>query len=204
MWKKVIPMLLVLMVLCSACGKMEDSSKETISMEVHTVEDSWKTIQEYGFENGYSVLSYRLNGETLKDCGEYYSIEATFSKPVKVPGNLQVGDTCKIVINDFTGETVEVTYSTEGYLTSEDGMEIYYYPPEDGSDTEIYQGSADRIDSPFYNGILHIRKDAVTGAAITGQPYVTITQEELAYRNWFNGLAFDESGMVTELIYFGD
>lgn len=51
-------------------------------------------------------------------------MEAIFSKPVKVPGNLQVGDTCEFVIDDFTGETV-TAICTEGHLLTgfdENGM----------------------------------------------------------------------------------
>lgn len=199
MKKKSIVLSLVLALICSACGTTKVPFKGN-------QEESWAVIQEYGFQNEYSTLSYTLKGETLKDCGDYYSMEATFSKPVKVPGNLQVGDTCEFVENDLTGEKVWVTYSEEGYLTDEDGREYYYHSSEDGSDVELYHGSVDRLDSPFYEGVLYIRKDAVTGAAITGQPYVTITTDVLTseYGNWYNGLAFDENGMVTQLIFFGD
>ena len=51
---------------------------------------------------------------------------------------------------------------------------------------------------------MHIRKDAITGVAITNEisdfTKDTLTEESAA----FNGIAFDENGQIKELIYFGD
>lgn len=191
-------------------NKEEDGkeSKEDLGQDSgnhDSMKESWKVIQEYGFENGYSILSFLLDGKTLKDCGDYYSITAAFGKPITVPGNLKIEDTYKFVCNELTEQTILVTYSEEGILKGEHNEEYYYNPSEDGSDVILYSSSYDREDAPFYNGVLYIRKDAVTGAAILQQPYKTVTEEDLTQEDMsYNGVAFDKDGRVTELIFFGD
>ena len=69
----------------------------------------------------------------------------------------------------------------------------------------LYQDSDDRVDAPFYEGKLCISKDAVTGVAPDPSPYETVSKDTFAADDtWFNGVFFDENGVVMGLVYYGD
>ena len=180
--------------------------------------DSWKIIQQYGYQEDrsdrgtvgqMSLLSYLLKEETLQDAGEYFTIDATFMKPITVPSDLKIGDTVTVTFNELTGETEELTYAQEGILSGKDGNEYYYNPDNDYSilngDVVLYQDSDDRVDAPFYEGKLCISKDAVTGVALDPSPYETVSKDTFTTGgNWFNGVFFDENGVVMGMVYYGD
>ena len=184
---------------------VEDSFTET---GLGTFEDTWAMVQRYGFgPTGYSVLTYALDYQTLWDAGDYYEVSAVIYRGVKAPGDLKVGDSCQLETDALTHTYQTFTYKEEdqeGYLVSETGLECYYQPSADGSPVTLYCDSDDRVECPFYNGTMHIRKDAITGVAITNEisdfTKDTLTEESAAY----NGIAFDENGQIKELIYFGD
>ncbi|WP_205839479.1 hypothetical protein [Waltera intestinalis] len=184
---------------------VEDSFTET---GLGTFEDTWAMVQRYGFgPTGYSTLTYALDYQTLCDAGDYYEVSAVIYRGVKASGDLKVGDNCQLETDALTHTYQTFTYKEvdgEGYLVSEDGLECYYKPSADGSPVTLYCDSDDRVECPFYNGTMHIRKDAITGVAITNEisdfTKDTLTEESAA----FNGIAFDENGQIKELIYFGD
>ena len=180
--------------------------------------DSWKVVQQYGYQENrsdremvgqWSLLSYLLKVDTLQDAGEYFTVDATFMKPVTVAADLKIGDTVTVTLNELTGDTEELTYESEGTLMGKDGAEYYYYPDNDNfkenGEVVLYQDSADRVDAPFYEGKLCISKDAVTGVALDPSPYETVSKDTFtAEDNWFNGVFFDENGVVMGLVYYGD
>ena len=175
---------------------------------------AWELVQQYGFDDAQdkwsqagqkSDLSYQLKTDTLKDEGEYYTIEAEFSKKVEIPAGLNAGDTITITRNELTGETDKLTMGENNTLTGEGGNEYYYFTDteKDGKVT-LYEDSDDRVDAPFATGTLCITKDAVTGAYVMQQPYETITQSVFEDDPWFNGIYFDDNGVVVQLIFYGD
>lgn len=194
----------------------ENTSAESGSAPVDA--DSWKVVQQYGYQEDrsdrgtvgqMSLLSYLIKSDTLKDEGEYFTMDATFMKPVTVPSDLKVGDTVTVTFNELTKETEELTYEREGTLTGKDGSEYYYYPDSDNfklnGDVVLYQDSDDRVDAPFYEGKLCVSKDAVTGVALDPSPYETVSRETFTEDgNWFNGVFFDENGVIMGLIFYGD
>lgn len=180
--------------------------------------DSWELIKQYGFQEDFSdrgnvgqwsLLSYGLKSAGLKDEGEYFTVDATFLKPVTVSPDLKMGDTVTVTMDELTGETETLTYAREGILTGENGAEYYYHPENDdwklNGEVILYQDSDDRVDAPFYEGRLCISKDAVTGVALDPTPYETVSKDTFSGEDrWFNGVFFDDSGVVMELIYYGD
>ncbi len=185
--------------------------------------DSWEQIQAYGFEPDddysdadfysdeylYSPLSFSLEGEVVSDTGDTYLVKAVFNKPLLVPDDLQPGESCTVVMDELTGETDTLTcLPSDGsgmtyYQSENDGWQAWLVNPSDGQ-AELYSDSADRVDVPFYEGVLCINKDAVTGAAITNGPYTTVTTSDLMQEDWFNVVAFDSNGHVVQLIWSGD
>lgn len=178
---------------------------------------SWKIVQQYGYQEDrsdrgtvgqMSLLSYLLKADTLQDAGEYFTVDATFLKPVTVTADLKIGDTVTATFNELTGETEELTYEREGILTGKDGAEYYYYPDnenyKENGEVILYQDSDDRVDAPFYEGKLCISKDAVTGVVLDPSPYETVTKDSFNESNWFNGVFFDENGVVMGLVFYGD
>ena len=163
-----------------------------------TQKESWKVIQEYGFENGYSTLSFYVDGMTLYDGGDYYSISAMLGKPVKAPGNLKTGDSCELETDGLAGMTTAFTYNGDGILTDADGREYHYEPTSDGSEVVLYGMDDSQLICWFYNGELYINKDAVTGS---GSAETTFTKDEVGDEGKnYNKVAFDKNGMVTKLI----
>ncbi len=190
--------------------------------ELEAFEDSWAVIQKQGLDGGerfyrdfvesvyqYSNLSFTLEGSTLEDLYDYYYIKAIFNKPVMIPVYLSPGDTYTIETDELRGTVLELTCvgtNADGdYLVDSNGQT--YYCAASGSDrmAELYTDSEDRVEAPFYEGVLRIRKDAVTGDALTHGPYTTVTDAELSLEeSWFNVVAFDENGYVKQLIFDGD
>ena len=175
---------------------------------------TWELIQQYGFEDMQdkwsqagqkSDLSYRLKTDTLKDEGEYYTIEAEISKKVEIPADLKTGDTVTISRNELTGETDELTMGENNMLTGKEGNEYYFFndSEEDGKVT-LYADSDDRVDAPFATGTLCISKDAITGAYVEQKPYETISKSVFDDDPWFNGVYFNDDGAVVQLIFYGD
>ena len=175
---------------------------------------TWELIQQYGFEDMQdkwsqvgqrSDLSYRLKTDTLKDEGEYYTIETEISKKVEIPADLKTGDTVTITRNELTGETDELTMGENNMLTGKEGNEYYFFNDsvEDGKVT-LYEDSDDRVDAPFATGTLCISKDATTGAYVEQKPYETISKSVFDDDPWFNGVYFNDDGAVVQLIFYGD
>ncbi len=204
----------------SVTGTITDKNTDTSDA---TFEASWETIKEYGFDFdeglifgdyhsdkwNYSVLSFAIAGGTAVDCGDYYTVQAVFSKPLRVPADPEVGDTYTAVINELTGETETFTYVKEEgtgatYYRENGGGECYLYNVGSDGMAELMEDSADRIDVPFYQGVLRISKEAVTGDAVLRGPYNTVTASDFADDDWFNAVAFDDDGYVMQLIYVGD
>ena len=180
--------------------------------------ESWKVVQQYGYQEDrsdrgtvgqMSLLSYLIKSDTLKDEGEYFTMDATFMKPITVPSDLKIGDKVTVTFNELTKETEELTYEKEGILTGKDGGEYYYYPDNEyytlNGEVMLYQDSDDRVDAPFYEGKICVSKDAVTGVALDPSPYETVSKETFTEDgNWFNGVFFDENGVIMGMIFYGD
>lgn len=175
---------------------------------------TWELIQQYGFDDAQdkwsqvgqkSDLSYQLKTDTLKDEGEYYTIEAEISKKVEIPADLKAGDTITITRNELTGETDTLTVGENNTLIGEGGNEYYYFTDseKDGKVT-LYEDSDDRVDAPFATGTLCITKDAITGAYVLQKPYETISKDVFNDDPWFNGVYFNDDGVVVQLIFYGD
>lgn len=133
---------------------------------------SKRVIDRYGYENGYSVLSFHTIKGTVKDCGEYYQIDAVYRQGVEAPGNLRDGEQVTLVFNELTGETKTLTYHKDRFYPEgvTDYYQAYYcYPTSDGKSVVLYQDSEDRVDKPVYEGKLYIRKDATKEIDITKQ-----------------------------------
>ncbi len=163
-------------------------------------------IKEYGIDEvGKAELSFIIKPETMQDCGSYYSIEADFLKPVAVSSKLKIGDETTIVVDEIKNLKENLTYTKKGYLVDKATGSEYYYNPVDGEEeTVLYHDSDDRLESPFYQGLLVIRKDAIKGQAITNE-YETVTTENISSdAGYFNGVVFDKEGYVTILSFIGD
>lgn len=169
------------------------------------VAPSKRVIDRYGYENGYSVLSFHTIKGTLKDCGEYYQIDAVYRQAIEAPRNLRDGEQITLVFNELTGETKTLTYHNDRFYPEgvTDYYQAYYYPTSDGKSIVLYQDSEDRIDKPVYEGKLYIRKDATWEIDITNQ-VEAVTSEILDMEFWYNGVYFDEKGYVTRLVSYGD
>jgi hypothetical protein len=193
----------------------ESQTQETAAAPVDQA--SWQVIQQYGFQEQQdsknpvgqdSLLSYSLDPSTLTDEGDYYTVNATFAKPITVSPDLKVGDVVTITVNELTGETEDITLGENGDFTSPEGYEYYYFfndmsINEDG-DIVLYEGSDDRVDAPFYEGKLCISKEALMGIALENGGYNTVTKEDLTTYTWYNGVYFDNDGVVQSLIIYGD
>ena len=82
--------------------------------------DSWKIIRQYGYQEDrsdrgtvgqLSLRSYLLKEEPLQDAGEYFTVDATFMKPITVPSDLKIGDTVTVTVIALTGETEDIPYA---------------------------------------------------------------------------------------------
>ena len=161
-------------------------------------------IDSYGYaEDGSSMLSFDIRPGEVKDCGDYYEVEAVYAQAIEVPAGLAVGDSVTLVFNEMTGEEKTLTLQSEGSLIDETGMDYYYWPNEDGSPIFLYWFSDDRVDKPICREKLYIRKYA-THEIIIGETVELITEEQLANGFWYNGVYFDEQGYAVRLCFIGD
>lgn len=194
----------------STAGSTTTDGQTTAPVDAST----WELIQQYGFDDAQdkwsqagqkSDLSYQLKTDTLKDEGEYYTIEAEISKKVEIPADLKAGDTITITRNELTGETDTLTVGENNTLTGEGGNEYYYFT-DSAKDCKVtlYEDSDDRVDAPFATGTLCITKDAITGAYVLQKPYETISKDVFDDDPWFNGVYFNDDGVVVQLIFYGD
>lgn len=164
-------------------------------------------VDQYGYEGGHSLLSFELKPGTVKDCGEYYQVDAVFAQAIEAPGDLSYGDRITLVFNELTGETKTLEYREEGLYPLNEGPypSVYYYRKhEDGSPVVLYQDSDDRVDKPFFEGQLYIRKDATKEIDIERMS-APVTYEDLNGEfNWYNGVFFDRKGYAVRLVFYGD
>ena len=164
-------------------------------------------VDQYGYEGGHSLLSFELKPGTAKDCGEYYQVEAIYAQAIEAPGDLSYGDKVTLVFNELTGETKTLEYREGGLYPLNEGpypTQYYYREHEDGSPVVLYQDSDDRVDKPFYEGQLYIRKDATKEIDIERMS-APVTYEELNGEfNWYNGVFFDRKGYAVRLVFYGD
>ena len=196
-----------------------ESTEDEISGDSEKTEEAgapvdaelWKVVQQYGFSSGdggqYSKLSFTLQAGTLKDEGDYYTIKVSLGKPVTVPADLEVGETIDV---DLGGNTVTLTYQGDDILVDDSDWEYYYYANSEGEfapgEVALYEASDDRVDINFYNGTLCISKDAVAGADLSSDPLEKVSEETFTEDGllWYNGVYFDNNGVVTKLVFYGD
>lgn len=161
-------------------------------------------IDSYGYEeDGKSVLSFDIQPGEVIDGGDYYEVTAIYGQAIKVPTDLEVGESVTLVFNEMTGETKTLTLQSEGSLLDEAGMDYYYWPSEDGSPVDLYWFSDDRVDKPICEEKLYIRKSA-TSEVVIAETVEFITEEMLENGAWYNGVYFDEQGYVIRLCFIGD
>lgn len=162
-------------------------------------------LNDYGYEDGHSALSFSLEEGTAKDCGDYYQVQAVYNRAIEAPGDLKPGDQVALVFNELTGEkrTLEYRDGSLWDVEAEYPSEYYYAPRFDGSTVVLYQDSDDRVDKPVYEGVLYIRKDAVVEIDIINQSE-PVTLENLNRGSWYNGVYVDQLGYAERLVFFGD
>ena len=166
-------------------------------------------IDEYGFENGYSLLSFELKSGSVQEYSEYYEVDAIYSKRIYIPGDLEIGEQVTVVFNELTGEKRTLEVKEDGIYPLEESIEEpyfmggLYYNTSDGSGWRLRDENSDPVDAPIYEGKLYIRKDATVEEDIC-HDIVTVSKDELDRGRWFNGVYFDENGYVTRLVYYGD
>lgn len=168
-------------------------------------------IDRYGYIDGYSVLSFDIVPQTVEEYEGYYAVDAVYSQPIEVPGNLMIGEQITVVFNELTGDERTLERREDGLYQLEDEENEPYYPTyfqywaqEDDAPAVLYDENTDRVDKPVYDGKLYIRKDATIEYAIEHN-VKAVTKEELNREYlWFNGVYFDENGYVTRLVYYGD
>lgn len=180
--------------------------EETASTDDLPEAPSKEIIDRYGYENGHSVLSFQIKEGTLKDCGEYYQVDAVYRQGIEAPANLSEGSQVTLVFNELTGETKTLVYR-DGYFYSADANnqydQYYYHSSSNGDTVVLYQDSDDRVEKPIYEGKLYIRKDATDEVAIINQ-VEPVTKEKLNREDWYNGVYFDRKGYVMRLVFYGD
>ncbi len=214
-------------------GSESSDTKSSDSDSVSTESDSdftesWDVIKSYGLsKTGYdsrdiadskyfcTSLSFDIYGSTLVDKGDYYEVKAVFNKPVLFPQNMGVGDQYTASTNELKGTTTVFTGGLDldgGFCVFDDASKIgktygWYGDFNGGSGmTEVIGDDGYRLEEPFYEGVLRIRKDAVTGDLLDyNKSYKTVSASSLKNDNpyWSNYTAFDKDGYVTELIYDG-
>ncbi len=218
-------------------GSGSSDTKSTDSGSVSSESDSefeksWDVIKSYSLsQTGYDSrdvadskyfcesLSFNVYGSTLVDKGDYYEVKAVFNKPVLFPQNMGVGDQYTASTNELKGTTTVFTGGLDldgSFSVFDDASKIgktygWYGNFNGGSGTtEVIGDDGYRLEEPFYEGVLRIRKDAVTGNLLDyNKSYKTVTASDMGSQNgwgeyyWSNYTAFDKDGYVTELIYNG-
>lgn len=168
-------------------------------------------IDRYGYVDGYSVLSFDIVPQTVEEYEEYYAVDAVYSQPIEVLGNLAIGERITVIFNELTGDERTLERREDGLYQLEDEENEPYYPTyfqywaqEDDAPAVLYDENTDRVDKPVFDGKLYIRKDATIEYVIEHN-VKAVTKEELNREYlWFNGVYFDENGYVTRLVYYGD
>ena len=64
------------------------------------------------------MLSFHIKENSLKDCGEYYQIDATYHQGIQVPADLEDGAQITLIFNELTGETRTLVF-----------RDNHFYPP---------------------------------------------------------------------------
>lgn len=170
-------------------------------------------IREYGFykdrnlNDGDSVLSFSFDSASLESVDGGYLMDVTLAKEIRVPGDLTVGESCVVTMNELTGETVEIVKTSEDGYYKEAGSdyddEYYTFGMNDDGTYTLYEMSDDRVDCPFYKGKLMILNNAVFGIAVMDD-YHAVTEENLSNDPWMNGVAIDQYGYVVSMVSYGD
>lgn len=165
---------------------------------------SWGVIGQYGFnDRNESNLSFGLKGSTLIDCGGFYTIEATFYKPVLISLNHEVGDIVEIVTNELTGERCALTYKGNGTFVDADNIDYHAADASSSEPVELYYFSDDRVETAFYEGIISIAADAESCIDITDEKTV-VSAELLSEDSWYNGVLFNDKNQAVTLTIYGD
>lgn len=177
------------------------------------VKSTVDVIREYGFykdgnlNDGDSVLSFSFDSTSLESVDGGYLMDVTLAKEIRVPGDLAVGESCVVTLNELTGETVEIVKTSEDGYYKEAGSdydeEYYTFTKNEDETYTLYQASDDRVDCPFYKGKLMILNNAVFGIAVMDD-YHAVTEENLSNDPWMNGVAIDQFGYVVSMVSYGD
>ena len=190
-------------------GESEETSDAFLCSEPAP---SKEIIDRYGYVDGHSVLSFDIVAHTVEEYEGYYTVDAVFTQPIEVPGDLAIGERITVIFNELTGDERTIERREDGFYQLEDEENEPYYPTyfryfdqEEGEPVVLYDENTDRVDKPVFDGKLYIRKDATIEDAIIPD-IKPLTKEELnfEYNMWFDGVYFDENGYVTRLVYCGD
>lgn len=187
---------LLLLVSLTACGSKDPlEGLEVISKE---------QLDSYGYgEDGRSLMEAEIQSKTVRDAGDYYEVRAILYSVVKVPGNLEMGDTISVVVNDLTGEEKEFTRKDDGNLYDKDNERYFYMATGEEEMVELYMFSGDALEKPTLDGILRVNKDATYEMVLLDEPEI-ISEDRLSKPYWYNAVYFDENGYVTRLCLVED
>lgn len=173
--------------------------------ELDNADEAFETVKQFGFHNeATSNLSFNFLGDTIKDCGDYYEVDAYFCKKIAVPNTLKKGDSFTFCTDTFTGAEETIILGDDEEFVTESGEYTGYYLIKDSEDPDnyvLYWGSDDRVETTFFYGTLRVKKGAQKGIAIINE------FEEIADGNldgYFNGVDFDDKGYITNVVYWGD
>ena len=188
----------------------EEKESEAVASEDTELDDTYEIVKSYGeTESGYSNLTFTFIGGTLDDAGDYYTAEVNLYSGIEIPNDLEVGDNytiCTDKVNETYREIIITGENTCCYSDQED-FELYWYvgdsDDEDGV-VSLYMDSDDRVPCYIGSGIVRIAKDATVGIAILCE-YSDFDPDSFDEEdNFYNGVKFNENGLITELVFFGD
>lgn len=163
---------------------------------------SYELVKAYGFEKGESKLSFYTDAGSVTDAGDYYLVDITVSRPVKISDKFEKDFYYSFCVDEIAGTYENVQYDGN-FLLGEDGTEYYYTPQGTDDLVELFCDSDDRVDSVFYKGQFKIDKDAIYTVNIEGSDR-KIDEHTFDDNVYFNGAKFNDNGVITQMISYGD
>lgn len=192
----------------------EEKAEESVApgeiVSMTSVDDTWKFIHAYGYEDdGRSKLSMSFVGDTLQETDDYYEQKVLIYKNVTIPTDIAVGNTYTLLREDNLDKNKEVTVTKVNDLTYQttEGDEYYTFEAT-GTEQTLYETSDDAVQVLIANGVVRIKKDALHGVDITKEYRALDPEQDLKSADypytWYNGIYFGDDGMITKVVFFGD
>jgi len=153
-----------------------------------------------------SVLSFKLNFETAKDCGDYYEIDCIISKTVKITEELEPGYDLFVTTNELTGEGQSYIILLNGNLKEMSGSRQERPNPKDHHG-EILEESDNPLTCVIATGLVRVYHNVLVPAALnyTDKTVDEFVEEgESIFRShMYKPVVFDDNGYITFLFYKG-